>query len=238
MVAKITTKLPQLGNAPDPDRPGEFDDEADDMMRKLPPLQQAVDAFGVEANALANDVNSLAQAAAASAAQAAQGAVAAGAALWMSGQSYTTPAAVVDPVTLFLYRKRTAASSSTTPPRSDPTNWKNISVIPPATGVLGSFNDTYNWDLSAIQIATLTIPGPAQYGTQTVAAPTNMAAGTYVLHVKQDSVGGRTLLFDPVFCFIEDVPPQIDPGPNRRTILSFICDGTNLFGSYLPGFTK
>ncbi|MBD8724654.1 hypothetical protein IFT43_14920 [Oxalobacteraceae sp. CFBP 13708] len=233
MVALITTKLPALGNAPDPDRPAEFDDEADEMMRKLPPLQQAIDAFGGEANALANDVNSLAQAAATSAAQAAQGAVAAGAALWVSGQSYAIPAAVVDPVTLFLYRKRTGASSSTTPPRSDPTNWKNISVIPPAVGSLGSVNGILNWDLSAMQIAHLNASG-----SYTVAAPTNMAPGTYVLHAKNLAAGGLQLVFDPVFCFIEDVPPQIDPGPNRRTILSFICDGATMFGSYLPGFTK
>jgi hypothetical protein len=233
MVALITTKLPALGNAPNPDRPAEFDDEADDMMRKLPPLQQAVDAFGVEANALANDVNTLAQAAAASAAQAAQGAIAAGAALWVSGKSYATPDAVVDPVTLFLYRKRTAASSSATPPRSDPTNWKNISVIPPAAGDLNNAVNPVPWDLSGIQIAKLRLTS-----NRSISAPTSMTLGTYVLHVQQDEYGGRLLTFDPVFCFIEDVPPQIDPGANRRTILSFICDGTNLFGSYLPGFTK
>lgn len=233
MVALITTKLPQLGNAPDPDRPAEFDDEADEMMRKLPPLQQAIDAFGVEANALATDVNNQAQAAATSAAQAAQGAIAAGAALWVSGQSYAIPAAVVDPVTLFLYRKRTGASSSTTPPRSDPTNWKNISVIPPAAGVLGSSGGIFNWDLSAIQVATLTL-----IGNQTMGVPTNIGIGTYVLHVVQDSTGGRTLTFPSEFCFIEDVPPQIDTGPGRRTILSFISNGFYLFGSYLPGFTR
>lgn len=233
MVALITTKLPALGNAPDPDRPAEFDDEADEMMRKLPPLQQAIDAFGGEANALANDVNSLAQAAATSAAQAAQGAVAAGAALWVSGQSYTTPAAVVDPVTLFLYRKRTGASSSTTPPRLDPANWKNISVIPPTAGPIGSATGIVPWDLANIQVASITV-----LGSNFIAAPTNMAVGTYVLHVIQDSVGGRAVTFDPAFVFIENVPPQIDLGPNRRTILSFICDGVNMYGSYLPGFTK
>jgi len=232
MVAQITTILPQLGNAPDPDRPAEFDDEADDMMRKLPPLQQAIDAFGGEANAVAADVNSLAQQAANSASLAAQGAIAAGASVWVSGQSYALAAAVVDPVTLFLYRKRTASSSSTTPPRSDPTNWKNISVIPPATGTLTDAA-SIAWDLSAIQIATVTLAG-----NRAIAAPTNLAASTYVLHVKQDATGGRGLTFDPVFVFIEDVPPQIDTGANRRTILSFVCDGVNLFGSYLPGFTK
>jgi len=234
MVALIATRLPALGNAPDPDRPAEFDDEADDMMRKLPPLQQAVDAFGVEANALANDVNLLALAAANSASLAAQGALAAGATLWVSGQSYTTPAAVVDPVSLFLYRKRTAASSSTTPPRNDPTNWKNISVIPPATGYIGWDGVRTVWDLSAIQIARWDLVS----SSNVLAAPLNLTAGTYVLHIKQDAIGGRPLVFDPVFVFIEDVPPQIDPGPNRRTILSFICDGVNMFGSYLPGFTK
>lgn len=234
MVALITTKLPQLGNAPDPDRPAEFDDEADEMMRKFPPLQQAIDAFGVEANALANDVNSQAQAAAASAAQAAQGAVAAGASLWVSGQSYTTPAAVVDPVTLFLYRKRTGASASATPPRSDPTNWKNISVIPPTTGNLGGVAGVISWDLSAIQIANI----GGLNNNNAVAAPTNMTPGTYILHVTQNSVGGWALTFDPVFVFIENVPPQIDTAPYRRTILSFVCDGVNMYGSYLPGFPK
>lgn len=232
MVALITTKLPQLGNAPDPDRPAEFDDEADEMMRKFPPLQQAIDAFGVEANALANDVNSQAQAAAASAAQAAQGAIAAGASLWVSGQSYAIPAAVVDPVTLFLYRKRTAASSSTTPPRSDPTNWKNISVIPPATGNLDGAVNPIPWDLAAIQIATLVLTG-----NRSISAPTNMTPGTYILCVKQDPTGGRLLTFDPIFKFIEDVAPQIDSFGTRRTIFSFVCDGSYMFGSYLPGFT-
>lgn len=234
MVAKIVTKLPQLGVAPSRDQPAEFDDNAEEMMQKLPPLQTAIDKFGVEANALADDVNLLALAAANSASLAAQGAIAAGASLWVSGQSYTTPAAVVDPVTLFLYRKRTGASSSTTPPRSDPTNWKNISVIPPATGWIGSETAVIPWDLASIQIASITLLG-SQLQKLT---PTNLAAGTYVLHVLQDSYGGRTLAFDSSFCFIEDVPPQIDPGPNRRTILSFICDGVNMYGSYLPGFTK
>lgn len=231
MVALITTKLPALGNAPDPDRPAEFDDEADEMMRKLPPLQQAIDAFGVEANALANDVNSQAQAAATSAAQAAQGAVAAGAALWVSGQSYTTPAAVVDPVSLFLYRKRTGASSSTTPPRSDPTNWKNISVIPPSTATYTA-NSAIDWDVSAVQVATVSL-----IKNKTISA-SNMSVGTYIVHAVQDATGGWSLGFGPEFVFIENVAPQIDLGPNRRTILSFVCDGVNMYGSYLPGFTK
>jgi len=233
MVALITTKLPQLGNAPDPDRPAEFDDEADEMMRKLPPLQKAIDAFGVEASALANDVNLLALQAANSASLAAQGAIAAGASLWVSGKSYTTPDAAIDPVTLFLYRKRTGASSSTTPPRSDSTNWKNISVIPPAVGGMTGANGLISWDLSAIQIGYLTLGGD-----YTLAAPTNMQDGTYILHVIQDNVGGRKLYFDPAYCFIEDIAPAIATAPGRRTLFSMIRDGNNMFCSYLPGYTK
>lgn len=236
MPAQITVQLPQIGVSPSRDRPGEFDDEAEDMMDKLPPLQQGMDQFSTQANALALDVNAMAQAAEQSAASAVQAALLAGAVVWVSGQSYALGSAAVDPITLYTYRKRTAASSSTTRPDLDQTNWKNISAVEPVAGNLVDSGATVTpiaWDAGAIKVPTLTL-----VGNRTIGAPTNLAPGNYVMHIKQDGTGGRTLSFDSVFVFPDDVPPQISPEPNYRTVFSYICDGVNLYASYMPGYKK
>jgi len=235
MPAQITVVLPKLGVSPSRDDPN-FEDQADDMMGKMQPLQVSIDEFSDQANALAVDVNALALAANQSAAAAASAAQAAGAALWVSGQSYALGAPVVDPISLYTYRKRTAASTSTTRPELDTTNWKNISVVPPAAGNLvdtGSSATPIAWDASVTQVPTLTL-----VGNRTMGAPSNLTPGNYVMFVKQDATGSRTLDFNPVFVFPDDIQPQIDLGANRRTMFSFICDGTNLFASYLPGYTR
>ncbi|MEH6434279.1 hypothetical protein [Massilia sp. DD77] len=236
MPAQITVVLPQLGTSPSRDRPGPFDDEAEDLMDKLPPLQQGIDLFSTQANALALDVNANAQAAEQAAAAAAQAAQSAGAVTWVSGSTYALNASVISPSDNFTYRKRTASSVSNTDPANDPTNWKNITVVPPAAGNLvdsGSSGTPIAWNAGAIEVPTLTL-----IGNRTLGAPTNLKAGPYVMHVKQDATGGRTLTFDAAFVFPDDVQPDIDTRPNRRTVFSFISDGVNLYGSYMPGYSK
>lgn len=88
---------------------------------------------------------------------------------------------------------------------------------------------TINWDTSLGQVATITLGG-----NRTMAAPTNLRVGTYILHVVQDGVGGRTITWNSVFKWPAGVAPTLTTTANRRDLFSFVCDGTNLYGSYLP----
>jgi hypothetical protein len=88
---------------------------------------------------------------------------------------------------------------------------------------------TITWDLSLGQIATVTLGG-----NRTIAAPTNMKVGSYVLHVLQDGSGSRTLTWNSVFKWPAGVAPVLTTTASRRDVFSFVCDGTNMYGSFLP----
>jgi hypothetical protein len=88
---------------------------------------------------------------------------------------------------------------------------------------------TISWDVSTGQIATVTLGG-----NRTVAAPTNLKIGTYILHVIQDATGSRTLTWNAVFKWPAATAPTLTTTANARDIFSFICDGTNLYGTYVP----
>lgn len=87
---------------------------------------------------------------------------------------------------------------------------------------------TINWDLSQYQVATVTLGG-----NRTIAAPSNMSVGTFVLHLKQDATGSRTVTWNSVFKFPAGVAPPLTTTANARDIVSFICDGTYMYGSYM-----
>ena len=88
---------------------------------------------------------------------------------------------------------------------------------------------TINWDTSVGSVATITLGG-----NRTIAAPTNLKIGSYILHVIQDGTGGRTLTWNSIFKWPAGVAPVLTTTGNRRDLFSFVCDGTNLYGSYLP----
>jgi hypothetical protein len=88
---------------------------------------------------------------------------------------------------------------------------------------------TINWDTSLGQVAYVTIAN-----NRTIAAPTNLRVGTLILHVIQDGTGGRTLTWNSVFKWPAGVAPVLTTTANRRDLFSFVCDGTNLYGSFLP----
>lgn len=88
---------------------------------------------------------------------------------------------------------------------------------------------TINWNTESGQIATVTLAG-----NRTMAAPTNLRVGTYILHVIQDGTGGRTLTWNAIFKWPAGVAPVLTTTANRRDLFSFVCDGTNLYGSFLP----
>jgi hypothetical protein len=86
---------------------------------------------------------------------------------------------------------------------------------------------TVDWDMSLGGIATLTLGG-----NRTMAAPTNLKKGTYILHVIQDGTGSRTITWNAVFKWTTGTAPTLTTTGGRRDLFSFVCDGTNLYGSY------
>ena len=87
---------------------------------------------------------------------------------------------------------------------------------------------TIAWNISQYQIATVTLGGSRAIGN-----PTGKLIGTYILHVYQDATGGRTLTWNTAFKWPSGVTPVLSTAAGAHDVFSFICDGTNLYGSYM-----
>jgi hypothetical protein len=88
---------------------------------------------------------------------------------------------------------------------------------------------TINWNIASGTIATVTVGG-----NRTMAAPTNLKIGTYILHIYQDGVGGRTMTWNSIFKWPGGVAPVLTATAGAHDVYSFVCDGTNLYGSFIP----
>jgi len=88
---------------------------------------------------------------------------------------------------------------------------------------------TVSWNTADGQIAYLTLGG-----NRTVSNPTNLKVGTYILHLIQDGTGNRTVTWGSSFKWVAGVAPVLSTGSGKRDLFSFVSDGTNLYGSYLP----
>lgn len=89
-----------------------------------------------------------------------------------------------------------------------------------------------NWDVRAGVVASLTLGG-----NRTLAAPTNLVnGGTYILHVIQDGTGNRTITWNSVFKWPAATAPTLSTAAGARDILTFVSDGTNLYGVAQKGF--
>jgi hypothetical protein len=88
---------------------------------------------------------------------------------------------------------------------------------------------TITWNTALGQIATVTLAG-----NRTMAAPTNLKVGTYILRVYQDATGSRSLTWNGVFKWTAAVAPVLSTTANALDIITLFSDGTNLYGSYLP----
>lgn len=91
---------------------------------------------------------------------------------------------------------------------------------------------TVNWDASSGNIAILTLGG-----NRTIAAPTNLYDDTYILILKQDVTGGRTVTWNAIFKWSEGTAPTLSTDANAVDIISFVYDGTYLYGSTLTNFS-
>lgn len=102
-----------------------------------------------------------------------------------------------------------------------------------ATGATGTATaqtltdaSTVAWDVSLGAVAKVTLGG-----NRTLGAPTNLVdGGTYILRVIQDGTGTRTLAYNAVFKWPAATAPVLTTTAGAIDILTFVSDGTNLYG--------
>ena len=83
-----------------------------------------------------------------------------------------------------------------------------------------------SWDLSQNQVASVTLGG-----NRRLSNPTNQVDGAvYILIVKQDATGGRTLAFSSNYKFAGGSAPSLTTTASRADVLTFVSDGTNMMG--------
>ncbi len=96
------------------------------------------------------------------------------------------------------------------------------------TIVTGTLTDaaSISWDLDDDQVATVTLGG-----NRTLANPSNMQdGGTYIVIVKQDGTGSRTLGYGSAYKWTVGIAPTLTTTASATDILTFVSDGTNMFG--------
>jgi hypothetical protein len=88
------------------------------------------------------------------------------------------------------------------------------------------------WDLQSNQVTSLTLGG-----NRTLQNPTNLVDGaTYILTVRQDGVGGRTLAYGSAYQFPGGTAPTLSTSTSAVDIITFVCDGTNMRGVFQGEF--
>ena len=100
------------------------------------------------------------------------------------------------------------------------------------SGALATLAETATiaWNLNNGDAAQVTLTANRIMG-----APTNLKTGNYILIIKQDLTGSRTLTWNAVYKFPGGVPPVLSTAPSAIDIVSFYCDGVNMYGSYVRG---
>jgi len=83
-----------------------------------------------------------------------------------------------------------------------------------------------SWNLASNQVARVTLAG-----NRTLSNPTNKVEGNvYILIVKQDSIGGRTLSFSSDYKFSGGTAPTLTTTASKADVITFVCEGTSLIG--------
>ena len=92
---------------------------------------------------------------------------------------------------------------------------------------------TVTWDVSVGAMGVLTLGG-----NRYMAAPTNLRNGeAYALKVIQDATGSRTITWNAVFKWPGGTAPTLSTAAASVDILSFLSDGTNLYGEAPKAFS-
>ena len=87
---------------------------------------------------------------------------------------------------------------------------------------------TISWNANSGSVATVTLGG-----NRTMAAPSNLKVGTYVLNVIQDGTGSRTLTWNSVFKWPSSIAPTLTTTAAARDVISCLSDATNLYCAFL-----
>lgn len=91
----------------------------------------------------------------------------------------------------------------------------------PANGIL-TYTSTITWDATLDQVATITLDGNA-----TMDLPSNIINNaSYVLIVKQDATGARTLAWNSAFKFTGGIVPTLSTSALAVDVFTFVADGT------------
>ena len=81
------------------------------------------------------------------------------------------------------------------------------------------------WNLATQQVARVVLGG-----NRLLSNPSNLVdGGTYILMVKQDGTGSRTLSFGSNYIWPHGLP-TLNSGANAMSILTFVSDGTYMYG--------
>ena len=92
---------------------------------------------------------------------------------------------------------------------------------------------TIPWNLAENQVATLNVTTNSTMNT-----PTNPQAGsTYVMLVTQGTGGSNTLSFSTAYKFVGGSAPVLSTGSAQVDVLSFVTNGTVLFGVASQNFS-
>jgi len=112
---------------------------------------------------------------------------------------------------------------------TDSVQWKKQQYFDANT--LTASGTTVAWSLETHQFTALTLAG-----NYTLSNPTDVPAsgiGTYVLIVKQDATGGRTLSFSSKYKFSDGNAPTLSSAANAVDVLTFVYESSsgNMYGS-------
>ena len=92
---------------------------------------------------------------------------------------------------------------------------------------------TISWNANTQQAAFVTLAG-----NRTLALPSNLQAGaTYTLIIKQDGTGSRTLAFASGYKWNNGSVPVLTTAANAIDIITFLTDGTSMYGTIANNFS-
>ena len=102
------------------------------------------------------------------------------------------------------------------------------SVVAAASDATQTLTDaaTVNWDMASGNIGLWAIGA-----NRILAAPTNLVVGSSALRITQDATGSRTVTWNAIFKWSAGAAPVLSTAGNAVDIVSFIYDGTYLYGS-------